>query len=87
MAAPCLIVLSAFQWAVNLVPVEQLWQMHNGFAFATPKGPRRIRNRLRGVSAEERDGLRSKLCVGIQWDSEVTDAPEPGRPIVSQVFC
>jgi hypothetical protein len=31
--------------------------------------------------------LRGKLRIGVHWDVEVTDAPGPARPIVSQAFC
>jgi hypothetical protein len=39
------------------------------------------------MSDDERDELRGLLRIGLHRDVEVTDAPGPERPVVSQIFC
>lgn len=51
---------------------ERLWLMQNGYAMATASGLREISSKLRAMSKHERDALRKKLRIGIQWDTQVT---------------
>jgi hypothetical protein len=68
-------------------PVQALWSMRNGYALCTGAGLDKISNHIRSLPQEELDILRSKLCIGIHRDVEVTDAPGAHRPTVSQAFC
>jgi hypothetical protein len=64
---------------------ERLWTMQNGYALATADGLREITDRLLIASESERDTLREKLRIGVQWGTQVTlgDASHT----VSQAFC
>jgi hypothetical protein len=61
--------------------------MQNGYAVATQPGLDAIAQHIGTLSADEIDVLRGKLRVGIHRDVEVTEAPGPDRPLVSQCFC
>ncbi|MGB5292684.1 MAG: hypothetical protein WBN41_14670 [Lysobacterales bacterium] len=50
----------------------RLWQMQNGYAMATSTGLSEISERIRTMSKHQRDFLRQKLRIGIQWDTQVT---------------
>ena len=50
----------------------RLWLMQNGYAMATASGLREISSKLKAMSKHERDALRKKLRIGIQWDTQVT---------------
>lgn len=65
---------------------ESLWAMRNGYALCAAEGLRKINCRLSASNAAELDDLRGLLRIGLHWDVEVTDAPEPA-PVVSQAFC
>jgi len=67
--------------------VDALWQMRNGYALCSRAGLDAISKHLAVLRPEDLDGLRGKLCIGVQSDIEVTDAPDEPRPSVSQVFC
>lgn len=68
-------------------PVRSLWTMRNGYALCTPEGLAAIGELLGRADEATRDGLRSRLCIGLQHDVEVTDA-EPAVPqFVTQAFC
>jgi hypothetical protein len=69
------------------MPVETLWEMRNGYALATRAGLDAIGAYLAAATAEQRDGLRAALRIGVQSDVEATEAPGPDRPLVSQAFC
>jgi len=69
------------------MPVGQLWTMRNGYALCTSQGLAAIDRYLRSVDDAARDGLRSRLRIGLHWQVEVTDAIGPVRPKVSQAFC
>jgi hypothetical protein len=69
------------------IPVSALWTMQNGYALATERGLDIIHRHLRTLTPDQTDGLRAKLRIGIHRDVEVTEAPGPDRPRVSQVFC
>ncbi len=67
--------------------VNQLWAMQNGYALCTESGLAAIERHLRGATDREHDALRARLRIGVHWDVEVTEAPGPERPEVSQAFC
>ena len=50
----------------------RLWRMQNGYAMASAQGLTEISSRLGSMSGQERDALRKKLRIGIQWDTQVT---------------
>lgn len=64
---------------------NQLWTMRNGYALASEKGLQEISARLAAFSEAERDALRQRLRIGIQWESEVTLGNNPQT--VSQAYC
>ncbi|QDT50884.1 hypothetical protein Pan258_49660 [Symmachiella dynata] len=64
---------------------NQLWTMRNGYALASEKGLQEISARLTACSEAERDALRQRLRIGIQWESEVTLGNNPQT--VSQAYC
>jgi len=78
---------------------KQLWQMKNGYAFASASGLRILANHLEKLKEDSLDLLRGKLRVGIMWNTEVTvgqtenvvipsSGEAPGLPHqVSQVYC
>jgi len=61
--------------------------MQNGYALCTRAGLDSIAKHLRSLPAKQIDFLRSKLCIGIHRDVEVTDTSKDRRPLVSQAFC
>lgn len=68
-------------------PVEALWEMRNGYALCRKAGLEAIGHHLAALTPDGLDALRRKLLVGLHRDVEVTDAPGPDRPVVSQLFC
>jgi len=64
---------------------QALWEMRNGYALPTIDGLLKINKQLGGLTTEERDDLKSKLKIGLQWNTEVTVAGE--RQLVSQAYC
>jgi hypothetical protein len=64
---------------------NRLWEMKNGYALLSREGLIEISNRLRESSETEIDELRKRLCIGIQWNTQVTI--ENARHRVSQVYC
>lgn len=64
---------------------ERLWSMRNGYALATADGLGEISKRLSSMNESERDALRQKLRIGLQWETQVTlgDASH----LVSQAYC
>ncbi|MGA9573374.1 MAG: hypothetical protein WBS20_05445, partial [Lysobacterales bacterium] len=62
----------------------QLWRMQNGYAMASQSGLTEISARIKGMSRQERDALRKKLRIGIQWDTQVTI--RGCRHLVTQVY-
>ena len=58
--------------------------MQNGYARPTPDQLDDIARLLDELSEDEIDDLRTELCIGIQWDTEVTISPE--RHTVTQVY-
>ena len=64
---------------------QSLWEMRNGYALASEPGLRRVAERLAAADENDRDALRQRLRIGLQWHSEVT-LPAAGH-CVSQVYC
>lgn len=63
---------------------NQLWTRSNGYALCSKSGLDEISKLLDNLSDLERDKLRSKLRVGIQWDTQVTRGG--CEHLVSQVY-
>lgn len=78
---------------------DQLWEMQNGYAFASRTGLRMIADHLSDLDTTAMDSLRSKLRIGIMWNTEVTlgrsannAGPSPNKAsqaasLVSQIYC
>ena len=64
---------------------HSLWEMRNGYALASEAGLRRVAERLATADENERDALRQRLRIGLQWHTEVT-LPAAGH-CVSQAYC
>ena len=69
------------------LPVGELWTMRNGYALGHAAGLDAIARHLGTLAPNQVDDLRGKLRIGIHRDVEVTEAPGPDRPLVSQAFC
>ena len=63
----------------------RLWSMRNGYCYPTAQGLERINAYISAMDEDEREILKGKLKVGIQWNAEVTTANKD--QIVSQVYC
>jgi hypothetical protein len=55
-------------------PVNTLWSMQNGYSLCTRAGLDAIAEHLGALQPEHLNMLRSKLCIGIHRDVEVTDS-------------
>lgn len=64
---------------------QSLWKMRNGYALPDIDGLLKINKKLADLSSTERDHLKSKLKIGLQWNTEVTIAGE--GQLVSQAYC
>jgi hypothetical protein len=62
-----------------------LWKMTNGYAMANQIGLLHIKHQINNLSKNQRERLKKKLRVGIQWNTEVTI--NDSRQLVSQVYC
>jgi len=62
-----------------------LWTMKNGYALVNQNGILTINNKLAKLSSEQREKLKGKLKIGIQWNTEVTISKDKHK--VSQVYC
>ena len=62
-----------------------LWEMRNGYCLASRSGLLKIAEILKKTNEEEREGLKGKLRIGIQKETEVT-LPGGGHR-VSQAYC
>lgn len=74
------------------LPMDDLWEMRNGYALCTRKGLDAITGLLSTLDEPGIDALRGKLSIGLHHDVEVTDGPEAAvasrpMPRVSQAFC
>jgi hypothetical protein len=63
----------------------RLWKMRNGYALATKPGLAEISQRIEAASDVRLEELRSRLRIGIQWNTQVTLAG--CRHLVSQAYC
>ena len=68
-------------------PAESLWSMRNGYSMFTRNGADLMSAYVRALDECARDILRQRLCIGMHWDVEVTDAHASPGPLVSQAFC
>lgn len=64
---------------------QKLWKMSNGYCLPSESGLIIIDELISQMSESEKNQLKSKLQVGIQWDSEVTISAD--KQIVSQIYC
>lgn len=62
----------------------QLWKMRNGYALASQEGLLNINKQLAKMSDDEREKLKDKLKIGIQWNTEVTLSNS--KQLVSQAY-
>ena len=62
-----------------------IWTMRNGYCYPHAEGLERINSQIAEMDDQEREKLKSRLQVGIQWNTEVTIA-HPDQ-IVSQGYC
>lgn len=63
-----------------------LWEMRNGYALLHSPGIRDINEQLGKMTTDEREDLKGKLKIGLQWDAEVTLAGDREQ-IVHQAYC
>lgn len=61
------------------------WKMVNGYALPHKEGLLQINAQLLQLENNEREKLKGKLKIGLQWNTEVTIAPK--RQLVSQAYC
>lgn len=64
---------------------NQLWRMQNGYAMISQEGLLFLNKQIAQLSEQEREQLKGKLKLGIQWDTEVTLSETKHR--VSQIYC
>jgi len=64
---------------------EKLWEMRNGYALASRDGLIQISDRLEASSESERDQLRQRLRIGVQWNTQVTIGDSTHA--VTQAYC
>ncbi len=64
---------------------RQLWQMKNGYALPSREGLQHVATHIQSLSAEAYDKLKSRLKIGLQWNTEVT-INNSGQ-LVSQAYC
>ena len=64
---------------------QDLWEMRNGYALPKIEGLLKINKHLNELTKEERDDLKSKLRIGLQWNTEVTLSGD--GQLVSQAYC
>jgi hypothetical protein len=64
---------------------ERLWRMQNGYALPSVAGLEEVSLRIKAMSEDDRDRLREKLKIGIQWDTQVTIGD--CKHLVTQAYC
>ncbi len=62
-----------------------LWNMQNGYAMVNQNGLLAINKKIAALNYSEREKLKEKLKVGIQWNTEVTKSITKHK--VSQIYC
>lgn len=63
----------------------RLWTMRNGYALASRAGLLEISERITASTQRERDALRQRLRIGIQWNTQVTW--KGCSHLVTQAYC
>lgn len=64
---------------------EDLWEMKNGYALANRTGLERINAAFEKYTATERNELKAKLKIGLQWHTQVT--LNGASHLVTQAYC
>lgn len=62
-----------------------LWQMKNGYALVNQNGLLTINKKIAQLDEFQREELKGKLKIGIQWNTEVTISQTKHK--VSQIYC
>lgn len=62
-----------------------LWEMTNGYALVNQEGLLNINFQISNLNPKQREQLKEKLKIGIQWKSEVTITKS--KQVVSQAYC
>jgi hypothetical protein len=62
-----------------------LWTMRNGYALIGQAGLLSLNKKLSELTDDQRETLKGKLKVGIQWNTEVTISSNKQK--VSQIYC
>ncbi|MEH0153068.1 hypothetical protein V6R21_02920 [Limibacter armeniacum] len=62
-----------------------LWRMQNGYALIHQEGILKINSIINNFHEEQRELLKEKLKIGIQWNTEVTISKS--KQIVTQAYC
>ena len=62
-----------------------LWEMENGYALVNQQGISNINSLINNLNNKQREQLKEKLKIGIQWNTEVTISES--KQLVSQVYC
>ncbi len=62
-----------------------LWKMSNGYALVNQEGLLNINSQINNLNQKQKEQLKEKLKIGIQWDTEVTISNS--TQIVSQAYC
>lgn len=63
----------------------RLWKMENGYTLINQQGILNINSLINNLNNKQREQLKEKLKIGIQWNTEVTISES--KQLVSQVFC
>lgn len=63
----------------------EIWKMNNGYALFNQNGLLHINRQIGLMNNSERENLKEKLKIGIQWNTEVTLSEQ--KQIVSQAYC
>lgn len=64
---------------------QQYWVMRNGYALLPQEGLLKVNKTLHLLTPAEREKLKSKLKIGLQWETEVTIGES--KKLVSQAYC
>ncbi len=68
---------------------QRLWKMQNGYTLATSAGLRELTRTLDSLNEGERDALRERLRIGLQWNTEFTlNKEQQENPhLITQAYC
>ncbi|RRJ86878.1 hypothetical protein EG240_15850 [Paenimyroides tangerinum] len=61
------------------------WKMQNGYALMSENGLLKINKKISTLDEFQRENLKGKLKIGIQWNTEVTNSETNHE--VSQIYC